>query len=87
MPDFPDAKATFTVIGNPPDDPSILVPIEALHDIYNHEYARLKAAHEGRERARTQHEAELKANPPRPKNITFNYWRTERPAPAKGDVK
>jgi len=37
--------------------------------------------------AQLQREAELKANPPRPKNITLNYWRTERPAPAKGGAK
>ena len=28
-----------------------------------------------------------KANPPQPKNITINYWRTERPAPVKGENK
>ena len=87
IPDFPDGKAIFTLVGNPPDDPEILVPIQALHDIYNNEFARLKAAYDGRERARLQREAELKANPPRPKNITLNYWRTERPAPAKGGAK
>jgi len=87
MPRFPDGKATFSIIGDPPADPEILVPIQALHDIYNNEFARLKAAYEGRERAQLQREAELKANPPRPKNITLNYWRTERPAPAKGGAK
>ncbi|MEI6655707.1 MAG: hypothetical protein WCP45_13150 [Verrucomicrobiota bacterium] len=87
MPDFPNGKATFSIIGDPPADPDILVPIQALHDIYNNEFARLKAAYEGRERAQLQREAELKANPPRPKNITLNYWRTERPAPAKGGAK
>jgi hypothetical protein len=87
MPRFSDAKATFTLIGNPPPDPEVLVPIQALHDIYNNEFARLKAAYEGRERAQLQREAELKANPPRPKNITINYWRTERPAPPKGGAK
>jgi hypothetical protein len=87
MPRFSDAKATFTLIGNPPPYPEVLVPIQALHDIYNNEFARLKAAYEGRERAQLQREAELKANPPRPKNITINYWRTERPAPAKGGAK
>ena len=87
IPNFPEAKATFAVIGNPPDDPDVLAPIQALHDIYNNELARLKAASEGRERARLQREAELKANPPRPKNINLNYWRTERPAPVKGGAK
>ena len=87
MPDFPDGKATFSVIGDPPADVEILIPIQALHDIYNNEIVRLKAAYEGRERARLQREADLKANPPRPKNITLNYWRAERPALAKGGTK
>ena len=87
MPRFPDGKATFSIIGAAAADPEVLVPIQALHDIYNNEFARLKAAYEGRERAQLQREAELKANPPRPKNITLNYWRTERPAPAKRGAK
>ena len=87
MPQFPDGKATFSITGDPPADPEILAPIQALHDIYNNEFVRLKAAYEGRESAQLQREAELKANPPRPKNITLNYWRTERPAPAKGGAK
>jgi hypothetical protein len=38
--------------------------IQSLHDLYNNEYARLKTAYEGRERARIEREAYLKANPP-----------------------
>ena len=76
-PTFPEGKATFEIIGEPlaAED---LAPIQALHDLYNNEYARLKSAFEGRERARLAQEAYLKANPPQPKNITLNYWRTER---------
>lgn len=87
IPAFPDAKATFTLTGQPPADPEVLVPIQALHDIYNNEFARLKAANDGRERARIQREAELKANPSRPKNLTLNYWSIDTPAPAKGGIK
>ena len=84
MPDFSNGSATFSIFGKQPNNPSVLVPIQSLHDIYNSEYRRLKTAYEGRERARLQREAYLKANPPRPKNITLNYWRTEKPAPVKG---
>ena len=79
MPDFPEGKATFEIIGKQPAAED-LPPIQAIHDIYNSEHARLQKAFEGREKARLEHEAELKANPPKPQNITLNYWRTEKPA-------
>jgi len=84
IPAFPEGPATFTIVGEQPDDPSALVPIQSLHDLYNSEYARLKTAWDGRERARIEREAYLKAHPPQPKNITLNYWRVEKPAPVKG---
>jgi len=87
IPAFPEGPATFTIVGEQPDDPSALVPIQSLHDLYNSEYARLKTAWDGRERARIEREAYLKAHPPQPKNITLNYWRVEKPAPVKGANK
>ncbi|MGL4401323.1 MAG: hypothetical protein ACRCXD_15770, partial [Luteolibacter sp.] len=75
-PPFPEGKASFEI-----NDTSLtaedLAPIQALHDLYNNEYARLKSAFEGRERARLEREAYLKANPPQPKDITLNYWRID----------
>ena len=87
IPEFPEGKATFSLVDAAPVDAAILVPIQSLHDIYNSEFTRLKAAADGRELARLQREVDLKANPPRPKDITLNYWRSEKPAPAaKGGV-
>ena len=74
IPLLPPGKATFSIISGAPS-PQTLTSIQSLHDIYNNEHARLAAAHEGRQRAQLQQEAELKANPPRPKDITLNYWR------------
>lgn len=86
IPDFDKGKATFQIIGKQPGAEK-LVAIQSLHDLYNSEYERLKTACEGRERARIEHEAYLKANPPQPKDITLNYWRTETPATTgKGDA-
>ena len=87
IPAFADGPASFALVGTPPADPSVLIPVQSLHELYNSEYVRLKAAYEGRERARIQHEAGLKANPPKPKNIVLNYWRTEKPAQTKGGNK
>ena len=86
MPDFPEGEATFQIVGKQPTSED-LVPIQALHELYNSEFNQLKTAWEGRERARIEREAYLKANPPQPKNIVINYWRTDKPAPAKGAAK
>lgn len=73
-PELTAGKATFAVTSEKPAE-AALTPIQALHDLYNNEHARLKTAYEGRERARIQHEAELKTHPPKPKDITINHWR------------
>lgn len=65
-----------------------LVAIQSLHDIYNKNLAQLKVAYEGRERARIKREEDLKLHPPTAKDITLNYWRTEKPTvDRKGAVK
>ncbi len=78
LPDFVPGPATFEEIGNQLAAEEI-VPFQALHDLYNKNYEQLKTAYEGRERARLEHEAWLKANPPQPIDITLNYWRTKTP--------
>jgi hypothetical protein len=51
-----------------------------LHELYNKELTTLRTAYEGRQRARIEREEHLKENPPQPKDITLNFWRTETPA-------
>lgn len=82
LPDFPEGKATYQIIG---DQPAVgdLAVIQSLHDLYNKDHERLLAAWQGREQARLQQEAYLRAHPPKPKDITLNYWRTENPAASK----
>jgi len=87
IPKLPVGQANFVIAGNAPSDESALVPVKSLHDLYNGEYQRLKTAYESRERANRQREADLKANPPKPKDIVLSYWRTDKPAPAKGGAK
>jgi hypothetical protein len=85
IPDFADGKASFSITSDKQAPAATLLTIQSLHDIYNSDYKRLKTAYEGREQARLEREAELKANPPRPQNITLNFWRTEKSAiDAKG---
>lgn len=80
MPVFVKGKATFQISGDTKPTAEEMVVIQSLHDIYNSELERLKAAREGRESARIEQEEYLKAHPPQPKDITLNYWRTEKPA-------
>ncbi len=79
IPTFPEGKATFQIIGDSPS-PSDLTALQSLHDLYNQLHAELLAAYQGREQASLQREAELKANPPQPKDITLRYWHSTRPA-------
>lgn len=81
MPAFPAGKATFEFVGNQPAADELGV-IQSLHDVYNSNLAELKTAYEGREQARIERDAYLKAHPPQPKDITLNYWRIEKPATA-----
>jgi hypothetical protein len=88
-PTFPQGKASFEFIGTPPAAED-LAPIQALHDLYNAEHARLKTAFEGRERARLEREAHVKANPPQPRDLTINHWSVDPPfktAKVKGGAK
>ncbi len=81
IPSFPEGNATYQIVGTQPAA-AVLVPIQSLHDLYNNEFDKLLTAYQGREQARIQRDADLKAHPPEPKDITLNYWRTEKPAPA-----
>jgi hypothetical protein len=80
MPEFTEGKATFQVTGDCKPSAEDLAAIQSLHDLYNSEHARLLTAWQGREKARLEQEAYLKAHPPQPKDITLNYWRTEKSA-------
>lgn len=87
LPVFSEGKATYRIVGEQPDAEA-LVSIDALHELYNRELEQLKTAYAGRERARLERDAHLRANPPQPKDITLNYWRIEKPAASpKGESK
>jgi hypothetical protein len=88
LPEFAEGKATFQIAGDRQPTVEEMAVIQSLHDIYNSELERLRTAYEGRERARIEREEYLKANPPQPKDITLNFWRTEKPAAnGKGEAK
>jgi hypothetical protein len=79
IPDLPSDKAAYVILRGAADD-DLLTDINALHEILNHDSVELRRAYEGRVRAAKEREDYLKANPPQPRDITLNYWRTEKPA-------
>ncbi len=83
IPAFPQGAADFRLEGAHPDADD-LAAIQCLHNLYNENLPDLKIAYRGREDARIAREAYLKAHPPKPRDITMNYWRTEEPAPKGG---
>ncbi len=88
LPAFPVGKAAFEIAGDRQPTTEEMAVIQSLHDLYNSELERLRTAYEGRERARIEREEYLKANPPQPKDITLNFWHTEKPAAnGKGESK
>ena len=68
--------------------------IAALHELYATDGERLREAYELREARRREAEAELRANPPVPKDIVLNFWDVDPPkkdaeaqAPRQGEYK
>ncbi len=82
VPVLTDSKAAFAITsGNPTAE--TLAAIDSLHDLYYNEHARLLTTFQGRETARLAQEAEVKANPPKPKDLVLNYWDGEIPTPTE----
>ena len=76
IPDLPPGKATF-IIASGNLTVEALASIQSLHDLYNNEHDRLLIAYQSREQASLAREAELKAHPPKPKDIILNYSLTD----------
>ncbi len=70
LPALAEGKASFSITSRKPTEEA-LAAIQSLHDLYNNEYTRLLTAYQARE------EAELKANPPKAKDLVLNHWRIE----------
>jgi hypothetical protein len=88
IPKLAPGRASYTLVsGNP--DPTTLSAIQSIHELYQTEHPRLTAADQGRERARLQQEAQLKAQPPQPKNLVLHHWNIGKstPAPTEGGAK
>jgi hypothetical protein len=75
--DLPTVPGTYRVIQGALSNAAAFEGITAFHELYQSDFARLKEAYELREQRRREQEAELLANPPKPKDIVLHYWKVE----------
>jgi hypothetical protein len=77
--DLPTGKPDFRMVQGAGGESEGYDAIVALHELYATDGERLRAAYELREARRMEAEAELRANPPVPKDIVLNFWKVEPP--------
>jgi hypothetical protein len=77
--DLPTGAPDFRMIQGAAGESEGYDAIVALHELYATDGVRLREAYELREARRKEAEAELRANPPVPKDIVLNFWKVEPP--------
>ena len=92
--DLPEGAPQFRMIQGMAGDSEGYEAIAALHELFATDGERLRQAYELREARRREAEAELRANPPVPKDIVLNFWDVDPPkkdaeaqAPRQGEYK
>lgn len=86
IPSLPDGAPSFVIETENPA-PECVALIEDLHALYRTEGARMAQAYAAREQAREARKAYLLAHPPKPKDVTVNFWKRGNPAPATGGTE
>jgi hypothetical protein len=74
VPQLPTDRPAYVLIEGDVGDSESLAPLDGLHWLYQKEKAQLTAAYEGRERARIDREAYLKAHPPITPDTLIQFW-------------
>ncbi len=79
-PALPTDRPAFIVTQGDATDPATTGLITGLHALYQTEGTRLQTARLGRETARREYEANIRAHPPIPADIIIRCYPCERPA-------
>ena len=83
IPEIPDLAAggpSFIVVEGDAGSPA-MDTMEQIHDLYRKEGSRMEAAHRARQQDRAKRKAYLLANPPKPKDVTIQFWKRNNPSP------
>jgi hypothetical protein len=82
LPDLATSGPAFVLAeGNTTDQESMEL-IEGMHNLYKVEGARMEEAYHARIKAYEERKAYLLANPPKPDDVTIQFWRRDNPSPA-----
>lgn len=80
MPDFAEGGPSFVVVEGDAKSPA-MDTLEQIHDLYRKEGARMEEAYHAREKARAARKAYLLENPPKPDDVTIQFWKRNAPSP------
>ena len=80
MPDLADGGPSFVVVEGDAKSPA-MDTLEQIHDLYRKEGTRMEAAYHARVKAHAERKAYLLANPPKPKDVTIQFWKRNNPSP------
>ena len=83
IPEIPDLAAggpSFIVVEGDAGSPA-MDTMEQIHDLYRKEGSRMEAAHRARQQDRAKRKAYMLANPPKPKDVTIQFWKRNNPSP------
>jgi hypothetical protein len=81
LPDLATGGPAFIVTEADPADPEAMELLQGMHDLYKVEGARMEVAYHARLKAYEERKAFLLANPPKPKDVTIQFWKREKPSP------
>ena len=81
LPDLATGGPAFIVTEADPADPEAMELLQGMHDLYKVEGARMEVAYHARLKAYEERKAFLIAHPPKPKDVTIQFWKRERPSP------
>ena len=80
LPDLSDGGPAFVVVEGDAKSPA-MDTLEQIHDLYRKEGARMEEAYHARIKAYEERKAYLLANPPKPKDVTIQFWKRNNPSP------
>jgi len=82
LPDLATSGPAFVVTEGDTTDRESMELIEGMHTLYKAEGPRMEEAYHARIKAYEDRKAYLLANPPKPKDVTIQFWSRENPSPA-----
>ncbi len=82
LPDLAVAGPAFVVVEGDASDPEAMNLLQGMHDLYRNEGPRMEAAYQSRMKAQAERRAYLLANPPKPEDVTIQFWERATPSAA-----